>query len=400
MNGLYPLRADKMKAKFLQINFGPQHPAAHGVMRLVLTLDGETVIRADPHIGLLHRGTEKLIEYKTYMQAMPYFDRLDYCSMACNEHCFVLATEKLLNVQVPRRASFIRVLFLELTRIFNHALGVGCAVLDCGGITPFFWFFEEREKLCEIFERACGARFHMAYMRVGGVAQDLPIGLIDDIYQWAAQFNQRIDEFCDVCLGNRIFMARNIGIGIVKIPEGFHMAFSGPMLRAAGVKWDLRKTQPYEIYDELDFDIPVGINGDCYDRWLCRIEEMRQSLRIIDQVINNMPCGEVLVDDNKITPPSRYEMKTSMEGLIHHFKIFSSGIRVPPGSTYTAVEHPKGEFGVYLVSDGGSLVYRCKIRAPGFPHLGAMDDLRQNCQLADICAIIGSLDIVFGEIDR
>lgn len=382
------------------LNFGPQHPAAHGVLRLILTLDGENVRAADPHIGLLHRGTEKLIEYKTYTQALPYFDRLDYVSMMCNEQCFSLAVEKLLNIDIPIRAKFIRVLFAEITRILNHIMAVGTHALDIGAMTPFFWLFEEREKMMEFYERACGARMHAAYIRPGGVALDIPLGLLDDIYQFAEQFNERLDETEDVLTNNRLWVQRTKDIGIVSAHDAIEYGFSGVMLRGSGIKWDLRKAQPYDAYHCVDFDVPIGTFGDCYDRYLCRVEEMRQSLRIIDQCINQMPPGEVKTDDAKIIPPKRQEMKTSMEALIHHFKLFTQGYQVPPGATYTAVEAPKGEFGVYLVSDGTSKPYRCKIKPPGFAHLAALEKIGKGLMLADIVAIIGTLDVVFGEIDR
>lgn len=388
------------KCRNIQLNFGPQHPAAHGVLRLVLEMDGETVVRADPHIGLLHRATEKLIEYKTYMQALPYFDRLDYCSMMYNEQCFSLAVEKLLNIDVPPRAKMIRVLFGEITRILNHIMGIGTHALDVGAMTPFFWMFEEREKLCEFYERVSGARMHANYIRPGGVQYDLPLGLMDDIYDWARKFNQRIDEVEDVLTENRIWKQRTVGIGVLTAADALYWGMSGAMLRGSGIKWDLRKTQPYDAYDQVDFDVPIGSHGDCYDRYLCRVEEMRQSLRIILQALNKMPPGEIKVDDNKIVPPTRKEMKESMEALIHHFKLYTEGFQVPPGVTYTAVEAPKGEFGVYLVSDGTSRPYRCKVKAPGFAHLAAIDHIGKQHMLADIVAIIGTLDIVFGEVDR
>ncbi|CAH1164759.1 unnamed protein product [Phaedon cochleariae] len=386
--------------KNMTLNFGPQHPAAHGVLRLVLELDGEVVKRSDPHIGLLHRGTEKLIEYKTYMQALPYFDRLDYVSMMCNEQCFSLAIEKLLNIDIPLRAKYIRVLFAELTRILNHIMGIGTHALDVGALTPFFWLFEEREKMMEFYERVSGARMHAAYIRPGGVSLDLPLGLMDDIYEFASKFNERIDEVEDVLTNNRIWVQRTEDIGVISAEDALNYGFSGVMLRGSGIKWDLRKAQPYDAYHLVEFDVPVGTKGDCYDRYLCRLEEMRQSLRIIHQCLNQMPAGEIKTDDAKLTPPSRAEMKTSMEALIHHFKLFTQGFQVPPGATYTAIEAPKGEFGVYLVSDGSSKPYRCKIKAPGFAHLAALDKLGKNHLLADIVAIIGTLDVVFGEIDR
>lgn len=386
--------------KNVQINFGPQHPAAHGVLRLILELEGEEVLRADPHIGLLHRATEKLIEYKTYMQALPYFDRLDYVSMMCNEQCFSLAIEKLLNIDVPIRAKYIRVLFAELTRILNHIMGIGTHALDVGAMTPFFWLFEEREKLMEFYERVSGARMHAAYIRPGGVSLDLPLGLLDDIHEWASQYGERLDEVEDMLTDNRIWIQRTKDIGVVTAHDALNMGFSGVMLRGSGIKWDLRKVAPYDAYDLIDFDVPIGINGDCYDRYLLRVEEMRQSLKIIEQCLNKMPAGEVRCDDAKIVPPRREEMKTSMEALIHHFKLFTQGFQVPPGATYTAIEAPKGEFGVYLVSDGSSKPYRCKIKAPGFAHLASLKHIGPGHLLADIVAIIGTLDVVFGEIDR
>lgn len=386
--------------KNVSFNFGPQHPAAHGVLRLILEMDGEKVIRADPHIGLLHRGTEKLIEYKTYMQALPYFDRLDYVSMMCNEQCFSLAIEKLLNIDVPLRAKYIRTMFAELTRILNHIMGVGTHALDIGAITPFFWLFEEREKLMEFYERVSGARMHAAYIRPGGVSLDLPLGLMDDIYDWCTKYGERLDEVEDLLTGNRIWVGRTQNIGTVSAEDALNWGCSGVMLRGSGIKWDLRKAMPYDAYDLVEFDVPIGVNGDCYDRYLCRVEEMRQSLRIIYQCLNQMPAGEVRIDDAKIVPPRREEMKTSMEALIHHFKLYTQGFQVPPGSTYTAIEAPKGEFGVYLVSDGTSKPYRCKIKAPGFAHLAALRHMGPSCMLADVVAIIGTLDVVFGEIDR
>lgn len=384
----------------LTLNFGPQHPAAHGVLRLVLELDGETVMRADPHIGLLHRGTEKLIEYKTYTQALPYFDRLDYVSMMCNEQCYSLAVEKLLNIEVPLRAKYIRTLFAEITRILNHIMAVGTHALDVGALTPFFWLFEEREKMMEFYERVSGARMHAAYIRPGGVSLDIPLGLLDDIYEFSSKFSERLDEVEDVLTTNRIWVQRTEDIGIVTAEEALNFGFSGVMLRGSGIKWDLRKQQPYDAYNLVDFDVPIGTKGDCYDRYLCRVEEMRQSLRIIDQCLNQMPSGEIKTDDAKVAPPSRFEMKTSMEALIHHFKLFTQGYQVPPGATYTAIEAPKGEFGVYIVSDGSSRPYRCKIKAPGFAHLAALEKIGKQHMLADVVAIIGTLDVVFGEIDR
>ena len=388
------------QVKNFTLNFGPQHPAAHGVLRLVLEMNGEVVEKADPHIGLLHRGTEKLIEYKTYLQAMPYFDRLDYVSMMCQEHVYVMAIEKLLRVQVPERAMYIRVLFSELTRIMNHLLSLTTHAMDVGALTPFLWAFEEREKLFEFYERVSGARMHAAYFRPGGVAQDLPIGLCDDIYKFTANFASRIDEMEEMLTSNRIWKQRLVNVGVVTGKEAQDWGLSGPMLRASGYAWDLRKAQPYEVYDRMNFDIPVGLNGDCYDRYLIRIEEMRQSLRIVSQCLNNLPEGVVRADDKKLTPPSRSHMKQSMESLIHHFKLYTEGFSVPAGQTYTAIEAPKGEMGVYLVSDGSNRPYRCKIRAPGFAHLQALDFMSKHHMLADVVTMIGTQDIVFGEVDR
>ncbi|XP_065844858.1 NADH-ubiquinone oxidoreductase 49 kDa subunit-like [Oscarella lobularis] len=409
-NVLYP---DKESAKWdvdhyvpeksvsnLKVNFGPQHPAAHGVLRLVCELNGEVVQRADPHIGLLHRGTEKLIEYKTYTQALPYFDRLDYVSMMCNEQAYSLAVENLLGIDIPPRAKYIRTMFGEITRILNHIMAVCSHALDVGAMTPFFWLFEEREKMMEFYERVSGARLHAAYVRPGGVSQDLPIGLMNDIYNFLTPFSQRIDELEEMLTNNRIWKQRVVDIGIVSAEDALNLGFSGVMLRGSGIKWDLRKVQPYDAYDQVDFDVPIGRHGDCYDRYLCRVDEMRQSLRIIHQCLNKMPEGEVKVDDAKISPPSRHEMKDSMEALIHHFKLFTEGYSVPPGATYTAIEAPKGEFGVYLVSDGTSKPYKCKIKAPGFSHLAGLHFVTQGHLLADMVAIIGTMDIVFGEVDR
>jgi len=384
----------------MTINFGPQHPAAHGVLRLILECAGELIVRADPHIGLLHRATEKLMEYKTYMQGLPYFDRLDYVSMMINEQAYSLAIEKMMNITAPPRAQFIRVLFAEITRIQNHIMGLTTHALDVGAMTPFFWLMEEREKTMEFYERVSGARMHAAYVRPGGVSQDLPLGLMDDIYDWAVRYAARIDEFEEMLTHNRIWRERTVDVAVVKAEEAMAWGCSGVMLRGSGVKWDLRKTQPYDAYDKVEFDIPLGTNGDVYDRYLCRVEEMRQSLRIIHQCLNKMPEGEVKIDDNKLSAPSRSEMKDSMEAVIHHFKLFSEGFTVPPGATYTAVEAPKGEFGVYLVSDGTSKPYRCKIKAPGFAHLAAVEHMAPGMQLPDVVALIGTLDIVFGEVDR
>ncbi len=394
------MATNEVSLKNFTINFGPQHPAAHGVLRLVLEMDGEVVERADPHIGLLHRGTEKLIEYKTYLQALPYFDRLDYVSPMCQEHAFALAVEKLLGIEVPPRGQYIRVLFAEITRILNHLLNITTFALDVGAMTPLLWAFEEREKLLEFYERASGARFHANYFRPGGVAFDLPAGLTDDIYAFAQRFPKMIDDIEELLTENRIFKQRTVDIGKVTAAEAMDWGFSGPMLRASGVPWDLRKAQPYDAYEQMEFDIPIGKNGDCFDRYLCRIEEMRQSVRIINQALDRMPDGPFKTNDRKITPPPRAEMKRSMEALIHHFKLFTEGYHVPPGETYTAVEAPKGEFAVFLVSDGTNRPYRCKIRAPGFAFLQAMDFMSKGHMLADVVAIIGSMDIVFGEIDR
>jgi len=386
--------------KNLTLNFGPQHPAAHGVLRLVLEMDGEVVERADPHIGLLHRGTEKLIEHKTYLQALPYFDRLDYVSPMALEHCYSLAVEKLLGCEVPLRAKYIRVLFCELTRILNHLLNVSAHALDVGAMTPLLWLFEEREKILAFYERASGARFHSAYIRPGGVHQDIPAGMVEDILRWADGFTKYIDDVDDLLTENRIWKQRNVDIGVVSAKEALDWGFSGPMLRGSGVAWDLRKAQPYEIYSELDFDIPVGKNGDCWDRYLVRMEEMRQSLKLVRQCIAKMPQGPVVTQDPKIAPPKRALMKHSMEAIIHHFKLYTEGYHVPAGETYTAVEAPKGEFGVYLVADGSNKPYRCKIRAPGFAHLQALDFMATGHLLADVVTILGTQDIVFGEVDR
>ncbi len=384
----------------LTLNFGPQHPAAHGVLRLVLEMDGEVIERADPHIGLLHRGTEKLIEYKTYLQAVPYFDRLDYVSPMCQEHAYALAVERLLGLAVPRRGQYIRVLFAELTRILNHLLNITTFALDVGAMTPLLWGFEEREILMEFYERASGARLHSAYFRPGGVHLDLPAGLTDDIAAFAERFPAFIDDLEALLTGNRIFKQRTVDIGVVSQAEAQDWGFSGPMLRGSGLAWDLRKAQPYDVYGEMDFDIPVGHHGDCYARYLVRVEEMRQSLRIIAQCLEKMPEGPVKVDDAKITPPPRAEMKRSMEALIHHFKLYTEGYHVPAGETYAAVEAPKGEFGVYLIADGTNRPYRCKIRAPGFAFMQGLEFMSKGHMLADVVAIIGSMDIVFGEVDR
>ncbi len=393
-------KVNNHKIKNFTLNFGPQHPAAHGVLRLVLELNGEIVERADPHIGLLHRGTEKLIEYKNYIQALPYFDRLDYVSMMCQEHAYSLGVEKLLNCQVPERAQYIRVLFSEITRILNHLLAITTHALDVGALTPFLWGFEEREKLMEFYERVSGTRMHAAYFRPGGVSQDLPIGLCDDIYKFALQFGQRINEIEELLTNNRIWKQRLVDIGTVSYTDACNWGFSGVMLRGSGVKWDLRYQQPYDVYHKLKFEIPVGTSGDCYDRYLIRVEEMRQSLHLIHQCLNNMKPGFIKVDDYKISPPSRALMKHSMESLIHHFKLYSEGYHIPKEEAYTTIEAPKGEFGVYLVSNGSNKPYRCRIKAPGFLHLQALDFMSRGHMIADVVTIIGTQDIVFGEVDR
>jgi NADH-quinone oxidoreductase subunit D len=367
---------------------------------MVMEMDGEVVERIDPHIGLLHRGTEKLIEYKTYLQAIPYFDRLDYVSPMNQEHAFVLAIEKLASVEVPLRAQYIRVLFSEITRVLNHLLNIPAYAMDVGAMTPFLWCFEQRELLMAFYERVSGARLHAAYFRVGGVHQDMPVGLPEDILAWADKFPAVLDDIEELLTDNRIFKQRTVDIGIVSAEDALDWGFTGPMLRSSGVPWDLRKAQPYDVYDRMDFDVPIGKNGDCYDRYLVRMEEMRQSLRIIRQCLAELPSGPVLTDDRKFVPPSRGDMKRSMEALIHHFKLYTEGYHVPTGETYTAVEAPKGEFGVYLIADGTNSPYRCKIRAPGFAHLQAMDYVCKGYMLADSVAVLGSMDIVFGEIDR
>ncbi|VBB68588.1 NADH-ubiquinone oxidoreductase chain D [invertebrate metagenome] len=382
------------------LNFGPQHPAAHGVLRLVLELSGEVIERADPHIGLLHRGTEKLIEHKTYAQAAPYFDRLDYCAPMSMEHSFVLAAEKLLGVELPKRAQYIRVLYAEISRLMSHILNVTSYALDVGAMTPLLWLFEERERLMEFYERVCGARMHANYFRIGGVSHDMPPDLAEDIVLWCDTFPKRLDDMESLLTENRIFKQRTVDISPVTVEEATDWGFSGPILRAAGVPWDLRKAQPYEVYAELDFDIPVGSRGDAYDRYLVRVEEMRQSVHLIKQCLNKIPTGVVQVENLKIVPPNRGEMKHSMEAMIHHFKLFSEGFHVPAGEIYVATEAPKGEFGVYLVADGTNRPYRCAIRSPGYAHLAATDMLARGHMLADVTAIVGSLDVVFGEIDR
>ena len=383
-----------------QLNFGPQHPAAHGVLRMILEMDGEIVTRVDPHIGLLHRGTEKLIEHKTYLQAVPYFDRLDYVAPMNQEHAYALAVERLLGLEIPVRAQYIRVLFCEIGRLLNHLLNVTTQAMDVGALTPPLWGFEEREKLMIFYERVSGSRMHAAYFRPGGVHQDMPAGLAEDIYAFCEQFPKVLDDIEGLLTHNRIFKQRNVNIGVVSLQDALDWGFTGVMLRGSGGAWDLRRAQPYECYNDLEFQVPIGKNGDCYDRYLCRVEEMRQSTKIMMQCIKKMPAGPVSVNDGKVAPPSRGEMKRSMEALIHHFKLYTEGYHVPAGEVYAAVEAPKGEFGVYLISDGSNKPYRCKLRAPGFAHLQAMDYLCTGHMLADASAILGSLDIVFGEVDR
>jgi NADH-quinone oxidoreductase subunit D len=383
------------------INFGPQHPAAHGVLRMVMELDGEIIERIDPHVGLLHRGTEKLIEHKTYLQALPYFDRLDYCSPLCMEHSYVLAIEKLLNIEVPVRAQYLRVLFAELTRICNHMLNLGSHVMDVGAMTPNLWLFEIREDCLNFFERASGARMHMAWFRPGGVHQDVPLKLLTDIADWLdTRLPTLFEDAMSLVIDNRIFKQRNVDIAVVSKADAIAWGFSGPMIRAAGIPWDLRKSQPYDVYDRMDFEIPVGTNSDCYDRFMVRVEEVRQSARIMKQCLAEMPEGPIASDDRKVVPPKRGEMKQSMEALIHHFKLYTEGFHVPAGEVYVATESPKGEFGVYLVSDGSNKPYRCKIRPTAFSHLQAMDFMSKGHMLPDVTAIIGAIDVVFGECDR
>jgi NADH-quinone oxidoreductase subunit D len=382
------------------INFGPQHPAAHGVLRMILELDGEIVERVDPHIGLLHRGTEKLIEHKTYLQALPYFDRLDYVSPMCMEHSYVLAIEKMLDLEVPLRGQYIRVLFAELTRILNHCLNLGAHVMDVGAMTPNIWMFEIREQAMAFYERASGARMHAAYFRPGGVHQDLPPKLLADMANWLDEFPKLFEDALSLVVDNRIFKQRNVDIAVVSRDDAVKWGFSGPMIRGSGIPWDLRKSQPYDVYDRMEFDVPVGTKGDCYDRFMVRVEEVRQSARIMRQCINDMPDGPIASFDRKVVPPKRAEMKRSMEALIHHFKLYTEGFHVPAGEVYVATESPKGEFGVYLVSDGSNKPYRCKIRPTGFSHLQAMDFMCKGHMLADATAILGAIDVVFGEVDR
>ena len=388
------------KNKTVTVNFGPVHPAAHGVLRLILDLDGEIVERADPHIGLLHRGTEKLIEQKTYLQAIPYFDRLDYVAPMNQEHAFALAIEKLLDVKVPERGQYIRVLYSEIGRLLSHLLNVTTAAMDVGAMTPITWGFDEREKLLDFYEEVSGSRFHAAYFRAGGVHQDLPDGHLEKISKFCETFPKALDDIENLLTENRIFKQRNVDIGKISKEDAIDYGFSGFVLRACGVPWDLRRSQPYDAYEQMEFKIPVGSNGDCYDRYLCQINEMRESVKIMLQCIEKMPSGEVINRDAKIAAPKREEMKASMEAIIHHFKFFSEGFRVPSGEIYKSVEAPKGEFGVYLVSDDSSRPYRCKIRAPGFAHLQAFDLLSKGHLLADVPAILGSIAIVFGEVDR
>lgn len=399
--GFNDVQTGEQRIRNFNINFGPQHPAAHGVLRLVLELDGEIVERCDPHIGLLHRGTEKLMESRTYLQNLPYFDRLDYVAPMNQEHAWCLAIEKLSGIDVPRRASLIRILYCEIGRILSHILNVTTQAMDVGALTPPLWGFEEREKLMVFYERASGARLHAAYFRPGGVHQDLPQDLLDDIMAWTLEFPKVLEDIDGLLIENRIFKQRNVDIAVVSQQEALDWGFSGVMVRGSGMAWDLRRAQPYECYDEFEFDIPVGKNGDCYDRYLCRMQEMRESLKIIQQAIHKLESatGDVLAR-GKLTPPNRSDMKTSMESLIHHFKLYTEGFKVPEGEIYVSVEAPKGEFGVFLVSDGSNKPYKTKIRAPGYLHLAAMDHLCKGHQLADVAAIIGTLDVVFGEIDR
>jgi NADH-quinone oxidoreductase subunit D len=388
------------ESKNMTINFGPQHPAAHGVLRLILEMDGEVITRADPHIGLLHRGTEKLIEHKSYLQAVPYFDRLDYVSPMCQEHAYALSVEKLLGCQIPLRAQYIRVLFSEITRILNHIMAITTQALDVGAMTPLLWMFEEREKMMGFYEKVSGSRMHAAYIRPGGVHQDLPDGLLEEISDFANNFIKYVDDLESLLTENRIFKQRMVEIGIVTKEQALDWGFTGPMIRGSGIAWDLRKSQPYEVYGELDFDIPIGKNGDSYDRYLIRVEEMRQSIRLIKQCVEKMPKGAVTTDDPKIAAPKRSEMKHSMEALINHFKLYTEGYRVPAGEAYAAVEAPKGEFGVYIISDGSSKPHRCRVRAPGFAHLQGLEFMVKGHMLADVVTVISTQDIVFGEVDR
>jgi NADH-quinone oxidoreductase subunit D len=388
------------QTKNMTINFGPQHPAAHGVLRLVLEMDGEVITRADPHIGLLHRGTEKLIEYKTYLQAVPYFDRLDYVSPMCQEHAYALAVEKLLGCNIPRRAQFIRVMFSEITRLLNHIMAITTQALDVGAMTPLLWMFEEREKMMGFYEKVSGSRMHSAYIRPGGVHQDLPAGLLEEIADFIKQFPKKISDMENLLTENRIFKQRMVDIGVVSKQQALDWGFSGPMIRGSGIAWDLRKSQPYEIYGELDFDIPIGKNGDSYDRYLIRVQEMYESIKIIEQCLAKIPDGEVVTDDKRVAPPKREDMKNSMESLINHFKLYTEGYHVPAGEFYGCVEAPKGEFGVYLISDGSNKPHRCRVRAPGFAHLQGLEFMVKGNLLADVVTVISTQDIVFGEVDR
>lgn len=388
------------KLKNFTLNFGPQHPAAHGVLRLILELKGETIKKADAHIGLLHRGTEKLIEYKNFIQALPYFDRLDYVSMMAQEHTYSLAIEKLTNINVPRRAQIIRVIFLEITRLLNHLLAVGCHAMDVGAMTPFLWAFEEREKLMEFYERVSGARMHTAYIKPGGISSDIPLGLLDDLFIFIKQFILRLDEMEEMLTSNRIWKERLVDIGVVSSKTAIDWGFSGVMLRGSGIPWDLRKTQPYEIYEEINFSIPIGVNGDCYDRYLIRVAEMRQSVNILTQTLNLIETGPIKTQNTKVSSQSRFEIKNNMEAMIHHFKFFTESFSIPAGETYTCTEAPKGEFGIYLITNNTERPYRCKIKAPGFAHLQALNVMCENHLIADVVTIIGTQDIVFGEIDR
>lgn len=390
----------KLSVNNFTVNFGPQHPAAHGVLRLVLELNGEVILRADPHIGLLHRGTEKLIEYKTYLQALPYFDRLDYVSTMAQEHAYSLAVEKLMQIDIPLRAKYIRVIFLELTRLLNHLLAVTTHAMDVGALTPFLWAFEEREKLMEFYERVCGARLHAAYIRPGGVSSDLPLGLLEDIHSFCQTFLGRVAEIEEMLNASRIWKQRLVDIGVVSLDDAYRWGFTGVMLRGSGVPWDLRKSFPYEVYDQLSFDVPVGVTGDCFDRYLVRMEEMRQSVSLVLQGLNKIPPGPIKLEDHKIIPPPRAVMKHTMEALIQHFKLYTEGFRVEENEAYAAVEAPKGEFGVYLKADGTNKPYRCRIRAPGFFHLQGLDFMSRGHMIADAVTIIGTQDIVFGEVDR
>ncbi|MFT6332822.1 MAG: NADH-quinone oxidoreductase subunit D [Lentimonas sp.] len=386
--------------KNMTINFGPQHPAAHGVLRLVLEMNGEVIERADPHIGLLHRGTEKLMENKTYLQALPYLDRLDYVAPMCQEHAYAMAVEKLLGCKIPLRGQYIRVLFSEITRVLNHIMAITTQALDVGAMTPLLWLFEEREKMIEFYERVSGSRMHAAYIRPGGVHQDLPKGLEEDIAAFADGFIKNVDDLENLLTDNRIFKQRMVGIGVVSPQEALDWGFTGPMIRGSGIAWDLRKSQPYEVYDKMDFDIAIGKNGDSYDRYLIRVEEMRQSIRIIKQCLEQMPKGPVSTSDHKISPPKRADMKSSMESLIHHFKLYTEGYHVPAGEAYGCVEAPKGEFGVYIIADGSNKPSRCRLRAPGFAHLQALDFMTKGHLLSDVVTVISTQDIVFGEVDR